>query len=97
VGNRDDPTSAHIIGSGEEGLEMPPPVPLPPTWTLYVTVHCPSCEQDWHFVPTVENAFISERFRRDGYCPNPACPQFGYIYTIEMGLDGMKVKGSREK
>lgn len=76
---------------------MAAPVPLPLTWTLYVTVHCPSCEQDWHFIPAHERAFISEQFRRDAYCPNPACPQFPFVYTIELGLEGVQVKGMRRR
>lgn len=71
---------------------MPAPVPLPLTWRVHVTVHCPSCGQDWNFIPEQNG-----RYKRDSYCPNPACPQYGTLYTIDLGLDGVQVVGVRPK
>ena len=65
---------------------MPAPVPLPLTWRILTTVHCPSCQQDWNFFPG-ENG----RLMRDAYCPNTDCPQHGIRYTLDMKLDGVQV------
>ena len=66
---------------------MSAPAPLPLTWRIYVTVHCPSCGQDWNFYPEQNG-----RLERDAYCPNPACPQYGHVYTLLLSLDGVEVK-----
>ena len=60
---------------------MSAPVPLPLTWRISTTVHCPSCGQDWRFFPEQNGRFI-----RDAYCPNPDCPQHGHVYTLEESL-----------
>ena len=70
---------------------MPAPVPLPPPWTLYTTVHCPSCTFNFHFYPNQGTSL-----ERDIYCPNENCPQYGYVYTIELRLDGCQVKAARK-
>ena len=77
---------------------MPAPVPLPLTWKLFVTVHCPSCPSEWHFVPTPEGGTPGRySLERDAYCPNAECPQFGYVYTIYLALDGCEIKTVRNK
>jgi hypothetical protein len=65
---------------------MSAPVPLPLSWHILTTVHCPSCQQDWNFFPEQNGRFI-----RDAYCPNSKCPQHGIRYTIEMKIDGVRV------
>jgi hypothetical protein len=65
---------------------MPAPVPLPLTWRILTTVHCPSCSQDWNFFPEQNGRFV-----RDCYCPNKNCPQYGIRYTIEMSVDGVQI------
>jgi hypothetical protein len=60
--------------------------PLPLTWRILTTVHCPSCRQDWHFFPEQNGRFV-----RDAYCPNPDCIQYGHVYTLEMALDGVQI------
>jgi len=70
---------------------MPVPVPLPPTWTLYTTIRCPSCGSDLYFYSGQGTSL-----ERDAYCPNATCSQYGYVYTIELRLDGCQVKGVRK-
>jgi hypothetical protein len=65
---------------------MPAPVPLPLTWRILTTVHCPSCQKDWHFLPEENGKLI-----RDAYCPNRSCPQHGIRYTLEMTLECVHV------
>ena len=60
--------------------------PLPLTWRILTTVHCPSCEQDWNFFPEQNGRFV-----RDAYCPNSGCVQHGHVYTLEMSLDGVQI------
>lgn len=70
---------------------MAVPAPLPVTWRMYVTVHCPSCGDDWNFVPEQNG-----RMERDAYCVNRACPQHGHLYTISLGLDGVEIKAVKK-
>jgi hypothetical protein len=83
----DESGTGRAVEMGESEERMSVPVPLPLTWTLYTTVHCPSCGQDWHFFPEQNGRFV-----RDAYCSHTKCGQFGYVYTIELSLDGVQVK-----
>jgi hypothetical protein len=65
---------------------MSVPVPLPISWHIYTTIHCPSCEHYWNFDPA-ENG----KFKRTAWCPNPNCVQHGHIYELEMNLTGVEV------
>ena len=67
------------------------PVPLPLTWRMYVTVHCPSCGVDMHFRAKTGS------LEREVYCPDDACPQSRYVYTIVLSLDGCEVKAVRSR
>ena len=67
---------------------MSAPVPLPLTWRILTTVHCPSCTSEWNFYPEQTGRLV-----RDAYCPNPACIQHGHVYTLELGLDGVQIVG----
>lgn len=60
--------------------------PLPLTWRILTTVHCPSCQQDWNFIPEQNGRFV-----RDAYCPNIHCVQHGHVYTLDLGLDGVQI------
>lgn len=60
--------------------------PLPLTWRILTTVHCPSCQKDWNFIPEQNGRFV-----RDAYCANPDCIQHGHVYTLEMSLDGVQI------
>jgi hypothetical protein len=60
--------------------------PLPVTWRILTTVHCPSCGKDWNFFPGQNGCLV-----RDAYCPNPDCIQHGHVYTLEMKLDGVQI------
>jgi hypothetical protein len=60
--------------------------PLPLTWRILTTVHCPSCSQEWNFFPEQNGRFV-----RDAYCPNPECVQHGHTYTVEMSLDCVQI------
>jgi hypothetical protein len=69
-----------------------PQAPLPLTWKIYCTLHCPSCSSNWNFYPEQNG-----RYRREAYCPNPECEQHGYVYTVELALDGCQIKAVRRK
>ena len=60
--------------------------PLPLTWRILTTVHCPSCPSEWNFIPEQNGRLI-----RDAYCPNPDCIQHGHVYTLEMKLDSVQI------
>jgi hypothetical protein len=60
--------------------------PLPLTWRILTTVHCPSCPSEWHFFPEQNGRFV-----RDAYCPNSECIQHGHVYTLELSLDGVQI------
>jgi len=57
---------------------MSAPVPLPLTWNLYTTVHCPSCDRDMHFAKASDEGGTE----RVMYCPNPECPQNKHTYLV---------------
>ena len=61
-------------------------VPLPLTWRILTTVHCPSCGKDWHFFPEQNG-----RFARDAYCPTSDRIQYGHVYTLEMSIGGVQI------
>lgn len=65
---------------------MQAPAPLPLTWRILTTVHCPSCGKDWNFFPEQNGRFV-----RDAYCPNKECPQHVHVYTLEISLDGVQI------
>ena len=65
---------------------MSAPVPLPLTWRILTTVHCPSCSHNWTFY--VEQ---NGRLVRDAFCPNPDCSQHGHVYTLELALNGVQI------
>ena len=65
---------------------MSAPVPLPLTWRILTTVHCPSCAHAWTFFSEQNGRTV-----RDAFCPNPECPQHKHLYTLELALDVVQI------
>jgi hypothetical protein len=59
---------------------MPAPVPLPLTWHIYTTLHCPSCGEDWN----VAKSYPDGTEEREWFCPNQDCEQYGHLYLVRM-------------
>jgi hypothetical protein len=63
------------------------PAPLPLTWRLYCTIHCPNCGKDFNF----EREADLGQMVRTMYCPTPECPQYGHVYRVEFDSFAVQV------
>lgn len=69
------------------------PVPLPLTWHLYTTVHCPSCGGELNFFVKDEPP-SNERYMR---CPDLNCPQSRYRYLVSFDVFAVQVREVRDE